>query len=241
MVVRGRRGVPQQVGAVAARALLRVGHAVPQLERALEVALGLAEREDALGAEPGRDRRAERARDVVGGVPVACELRRHRGRRNVAEQRGVALERVGQPGVQVAALARQQVAVDRLADQRVAERVGVARGGHQHLVRDRLAQALPQVRGVELGQPGEQGMAHRVLDRDDAHDLLRVGAEPLDAVEQQVAQRVRQVERALGGRGEQLLGVERVALAALIQAVRQLLGGGLVEDRARPGRRPPRG
>ncbi len=158
-VVGGERRVLEHVDAVAARALGGVRHAVPQLQRALEVALGLAEREHALRAEARGHRRAERARDVVRRVPVAGELGGDGRRRDVAEQLGRLLERRGQPRVQVAALAGQQIAVDRLADERVAERVGVAGARHQHLVRDRLAQPVAQVGRVEIAQRRQQRRA----------------------------------------------------------------------------------
>ena len=138
---------------------------------------------------------------------------------------------VGQPRVQRAALAGQQVAVDGLADERVAERVGLAGARHEHLVGDRLAQALQQVGLVELREGGEQLVAHRVLDADDTHDLLRGLRQPLHARDEQVAQRLGQLVAAVGGGREQLLGVERVALAALEQPVGELVGRRRVEDR----------
>ena len=195
------------------------------------MAPGLAEGEHPLGRQAGGDGRAERARHVVGGVPVAGEdaLDRRGGR--VAHQLAALVDGLRQARVQRAALARQQVAVDGLADQRVAERVGLARAGHDHLVRDRLAQAAQQVGLVEVRQRRQQPVAHRVLDRDRAHDLLRGVGQPLHARDEQVAQRLGQLLAAVGGGGEQLLGVERVALAALEQAVGEVVGGRRVEDR----------
>ena len=165
------------------------------------------------------------------GVPVAGEDARHRGGRRVAHQLVALVDGLREPRVQRAALAGQQVAVDRLADQRVAERVRLAGAGHQHLVRDGLAQPLQQLGLVEPGQRGQQRVAHRVLDADDPHDLLRRGGEPLHARDEQVAQRLGQLLAAVGGRRQQLLGVERVALAALEQAVGEVVGGGRLEDR----------
>ena len=133
--------------------------------------------------------------------------------------------------MQRAALAGEQVAVHGLAHQRVAERVGLARARDDHLVGDRLAQPGEQLGVVAVAQRREQRVAHRVLDRDHAHDLLRGLGQPLHARDEQVAQRLGQLLAAVGGGREQLLGVERVALAALEQAVGELVVRRGVEDR----------
>jgi hypothetical protein len=54
-------------------------------------------------------------------------------------------------------LASQQLAVDRLGDQQMAEHVTVAAGlGQQHLLVDRLPQALQQHRLLHAGDRGQQ-------------------------------------------------------------------------------------
>ena len=122
------------------RALGRVGHAVPQRQRVLELPQRLAGRVDALRLHARRHRRRERPRQVVRAVPVAGELGLRR--------RGVGLHRPRQRRVQRGPLAGQQVLVDRLADERVAERVRPVGVGDEQLVRDRLARAVDHVAGA---------------------------------------------------------------------------------------------
>ena len=127
------RGMPGALGGV--------GHAVPQRERVLEVAQRLAGRVDALRVPcPAATDAAERPRQVVRAVPVAGELGLRRRRR-------VGLHRPRQRRVQRGPLARQQVLVDRLADERVAEGVGPVGVGDEQLVRDGLARAVVHVAG----------------------------------------------------------------------------------------------
>ncbi len=174
--------------------LLGVGDALPDLDRALEVAQRLAVGEDALRGLTRLDRGGERARQVVGGVVVHGELGRDAAGRQLAEQPRVELERLGDRGVQRRPLARQQVVVDGLADERVAEGVravvagdqhvaghGLAGGGHQLVGRDGLLHRLEQA--VLEGALGDGG---------DAHDGLGGAGQALDAGEQRVAQRLGQ-------------------------------------------------
>ena len=229
----GRRGVAQHVDAVAARALLGVGDAVPQLQRALEVALGLAEGEHALGGQ-ARPRPRRRARAATSCAAFQWQARIAGDRRGgrVAHQLAARVDGLGEPRVQRAALARQQVAVDGLADQRVAERVRLARAGHEHLVGDRLAQARAAAR-PRRGRTARRAArgASGARPRSTRTTSCAAAGQPLDARDEQVAQRLGQLLAAVGGGGEQLLGVERVALAALEQAVGELVGRRRVEDR----------
>jgi hypothetical protein len=131
----------------------------------------------------------------------------------VAELLDAALQRPGVGGVQGAALHRQQVVVDRLLHQGMAEGVGVAGlVGRQHVTADRLAQQPHQLLGV-LADHGRQqlvvdpGAGHR---RHLQHPLGRFG-ERGHPGQHQVAQDQRQPGPLQVG-GQQLLGEERVAL-----------------------------
>ena len=166
-----------------------------------------------------RHRGRERPRQVVRAVPVAGELGLRR--------RGVGLHRPCQRRVQRGPLAGQQVLVDRLADERVPEGVRPVGVGDEQLVRDGLARAVVDV-------AGEHGLQQLVADRPlghgrHAHDLLGGARQALEAPEQRVAQRGRELA-GVGGGGQQLLGVEGVALRPRVQAVGQAGIGLVVED-----------
>ena len=114
--------------------------------------------------------------------------------------------------VQGGPLPRQEVAVHGLVAEGVAERVVVARGHHQ-LLAHRLAQRIVDRHRVGAGDLAQQCVAEPPPDdRGDAQQLpcLRVGAG--DALEDEVADRGRQVVTATGG--DELLDEERVALGA---------------------------
>ena len=94
-------------------------------------------------------------------------------------------------------------------------------------MRDRLARAFDDV-------AGDDGLQQRVTDRalghgGDADDLLGGGRQALEAAEQRVAQRGRELA-GVGRGGEELLGVEGVALRARVQPLDQLGIGLVVED-----------
>ena len=210
----------------------RVGDAIPELEHALEVTLRRLVGVHALGGEAGRGARAERAAQVVGGLPVARELGGHRGVGRLAQHLRPRLDRAGDRRVQGGVLARQQVAVDRLADQRVAEPVLVAGVDHQHLVRDRLARAVHHLGGREAGDRFEQLVPGGTIEHgDDADDRSGGVRQLLDAGEQDVAQRLGQHPAlAVLERRQQLLGVERVALGARVEPVGELVRRRLLQD-----------
>jgi hypothetical protein len=188
------------------------GRAVPQLDCALVVRVGLGERREAPGLGAGLRGGRERGRQVVRRVPVVGQLGGDAGwgRR----QLGLGLERARQRGVQRAALARQQVVDERLAHERVAEAVGAGVGiADDDVVRHRLAQARDEVVRAEVRGALEQAVAHpRPGDRGDAQRRLRGRAQRLDPQHQRVDE-VRR-EPLARGRGGQLLGEERVALGA---------------------------
>ena len=128
-----------------------VGHARPQLERALEERRALAVGLDVHRRPAGAHRGGQRGRLVPGREVMVrdrgCALRA--GRR-------AGLARLREPPVQVGALAGQQVVVHGLAQQRVAERVAIA-VGHDDVSGHRLAQGVAQRARLQL----RDGLEHR--------------------------------------------------------------------------------
>ncbi len=85
------------------------------------------------------------------------------------------LERPSQREVQLASLARQQVVVHRLAQQRVTEAQAGRLAGHQHLLGDGLAQRHVQRIGLDPAHLGDHWLVERAAGGDHASRRLRVG------------------------------------------------------------------
>ena len=143
-----RAGGPHQqvdvVEAVAVGQRLGLGDALPQLQRTLQQLGGVG-----LGVGGGRrvggaDRRPQRLGLVAGAMEVVGDRRREP---RAAVSRQPRLQRACDRAVQLGALAGQQVVVDDLAQQHVAERVAVAVVDGDDVAGDRVAQRGPQ-RGV---------------------------------------------------------------------------------------------
>ena len=190
-----------------------VRHPAPQLQGLGEVAEGLAGGEHGGGVVGRPDQRRQPAGQVVAGQAVPGQLGR-RGRGVVAEGSAVGQQpRVG--GVQAGPLARQQVAVDGLLEQGVAEPVALGGGaGHQHLPGDGVAQPPLDLGLGPAGGRDQQLVADPAAGhRGHLEDLLGQVGEALDAAEEHVGQGVGQGDVGPDGAGrDQLLGEERVAL-----------------------------
>ena len=194
---------------------------VPQLQRALVVGDGLREREARLGRDRRRDRRLERARQVMGRVPVIGDLGGMGGVTVPARLQGLREGRV-----KARPLARQQVVVDHLLEQRVAERVALDAGvrvGHEDLPRHRLAERKVDGLLVQAAGHRQERWVDPLTRRGGhAQELLGGVAQVRDSGEQHVAQRRGQGGPAVAvGRGEQLLRVERVATGPLVDRLDQ--------------------
>ena len=144
--------------------------------------------------------------------------------------------------MQFAALAGEQIVVQRLPQERVAEAEAPVVAGHEHLLGDGLAQRRLDRFALEARDVGERRLVERAPDRDRARDLLRRLRQPLDPHQERVTQALRGGAPAVEAGGEQLLGEQRVALAALEQSLEQVARGRVAEDvrqrlaRARRGR-----
>ena len=165
----------------------------------------------------GREGRLECMRQVVGRKPVV------RQRRIPAAAGPHRLDRHGKPGVQAVAFAGQQVAVDRLAHERVPEDEVVATivDRNHDLVVDRIAKAPVRVDDVDV----HHGRHHRAREpaargRRDAQEFVRIASEPchprLDGVQERLWQhRVGSAER------DELFREERIPVRSLVDAVDQ--------------------
>jgi hypothetical protein len=143
----GCRGA--ELGEVGLQELGRVRHGLPQRERPLDVRECFCQAEDALRLACGFDRGGRRLGAAARRRPVGRELRRLCG--------CAARELVGEPRVQLLALAGQDGRVDRLRQQGVAEAEAAGRlGGDQDAVRDGLAQRPAQVALWQRGHGAEQ-------------------------------------------------------------------------------------
>ena len=143
---------------------------------------------------------------------------------------GAALERAGEREMHVRPLARQQVVDHDLAQERVAEQVAAFLVGDDQLRRDRFAERVAQRARVDARRVGQRLVVQAAAGGEHAQRLLGVGGEPLDPQHQRVAQRRRERAAAVRARRQQLLGEQRVALAAREQPRDQVVSGRRAED-----------
>ena len=203
-------GAARQVDPVHPGTGLGVLHAVPDVERVLEVALGLRERADPGGGAAGRGRRRERLGELVGCLPVMRELRgRHRGapagqiglvaRAPARSRRATARARpAGRPRTRPRAAARGGTRTRR-------RRSGSGRGGSRPLDSASSSSGSGSPAVAESRRCGTLAPAH-------AATRNAAGASSgnrSNAGQQRLAQRVWQLGHSCG---EQLLGQEHVAL-----------------------------
>ena len=142
-------------------------------------------------------------------------------------------QRGGEPGVGAHALARQQVVVDRLAQQRVPEPVALALVGHEHLVGDGLAQRRLDLGGGQGGHPEQQRVGDPAAgDARDPHQLLGAGGQLVEPGGEHVGEGPGQLGQAVratavgGGGGEELLGEVGVAVGAAVHVEHHLARDG---------------
>ena len=132
--------------------------------------------------------------------------------------------------MQLDALAGEEVVVQRLAQQCVTEAETAVFVGLEHLLGDGLAQ-----RGVQRAMFDAGGLAdHRLVqgpaDGDDPGGALGHFGQALDPQHECVAQALGRGAAAVEARRQQLLGVQRIALAALEHALDQIRAGRVAEN-----------
>ena len=140
------------------------------------------------------------------------------------------LQRARQSAVHLRSLARQQVVVDHLAQQRMAEAVALVVHRDDDVARHRLAERVAQAGRVEPRHGGHERVVRGGLAGEPADQLLGRRREPLHAQHQRVAERGRQRAAAVEAGGEDLLGVEGVPLAAPVDAPDELRLGPVRKD-----------
>jgi hypothetical protein len=186
------------------------------------VAVRLGGGAEALRLVAGPERGGERAGDVVARHAVVREL---------GGGPGHAGQQARQPGVQPGPLPRHQVAVHRLAQERVPEPVAVGPVGRQQLVARRLAQRrLVSVVGQAGGGPDQVVGAAAGHGGHPQHPLRRV-RQAFHARQQQRGEPGRQRAVGVRRRGQELLGVVGVPFGPFDQGVEG--GGGLGQRGAR--------
>ena len=131
------------------------------------------------------------------------------------------LERPGERRMEAGPFAREQVVVDGLLDQRVAERVALHAGrrvGDEDLALDALAQGVVQGAFIDGERLSEQRRVDALTGRrGHAQELLGGLGQIGDTGQEHVAERRRQVRPPIVARGdEQLLGEERVAVGTSV-------------------------
>jgi hypothetical protein len=222
--VQGVRGAHQQLGPLDAW----IGQPVVEPQRPLELfgRVGVSVHPLCFPArlKGGRERLDRHA----AGVPV---VRQERPAHVLVQPPGP-LDRPRRVKMQPLTFAGQQIVVERLAHQRVAEPARVA-VDHQHLVQDGLTQRCSHRLAGDLLQ---QHVVHLVAQHgcDVQHRLCRLG-QPLDTGQDYVGQRGGHAVVDVAG-GHELLDVERVAVAARKQFVHDLVGRRIVADLAeQPG------
>ena len=124
-----------------AELVLSIGYLVPELERGLEMPLGVCKSVRGFRLEASLYRSGQGAGRLVSPHPVISKPRCACAEIGIAGLR-VFGERLGESGVQLGALARQQIAVERLLRQGMPEGVRL-RGGvwNQYLMRDGFAES----------------------------------------------------------------------------------------------------
>ena len=219
-VMGGRHRLLEHAHVVRVDPLGGVRHLIPQLEHAGQQGepLGGRDRPARLrGRPPGADQRPGR---VVRRVPVVSHLDGGPAGRN---QRRVGVDGLGEPAVQAAVLARQQVVVHGLADQLVPERVAVTAGvqhvgGHRGTYRAgqrRVVQAAHRGRAARARSYAPPALATR------SNSWVSSGSLP-DALQQQVTEGLRQLPAYLAVTAEQRLDEQRVALGPVVQRLGQV-------------------
>ena len=201
----------------------------PELEHAFEVLERLG-RPRYGRCIPGRvDRRLQRLDRPPGRRPVVRQLAGDRACRKGS----VAAEGAGETRVELLALARQDGGVDRLGQQRVAEPERSRRlVGDEHLVLDRPAQRLDELRLGQRSDRGEEPVRNVAPGgRSDPQQRLGFAVEAGEPLQQHVAESPwKRLLAPFGGRDE-LLGKEGISLRALADLGHALGGQRRLGDR----------
>jgi hypothetical protein len=191
---------------------------VPQLKRLEVVERGLLGAPDAPGVVARAQAGREGGRVVLGEAGVAGEL-------GGSPARAALLQGLGVRRVEAGALAGQEVVVDRLGEQRVAELVEVVAARHQDVPLDGVAHRPVELGRGQLDDVAQGGVGDPAPgDGRGAHHRDRGVVEPLEADQEHVGQVLGDPAVASRARTDQLLDEERVALGPGDDVADPLLG-----------------
>jgi hypothetical protein len=173
---------------------------------------------------PRTDEGRQHLRRDVGSEPVLCELHLA-GKLGTRTDVWIGGHRGGNRQVTSNSLGRQEVVVDSVALQRVAELEALALAyseGHEHIRPHGLAKARDEAGFIELDHPGEESVIEAAAcHRRGPNHFLRLRRQWVHAREHRLAQRVRKRRRRCRPSGEKLLREEGVAVASVDDLIEQ--------------------
>ena len=205
----------------------RVRDPFPEQERSLEVRLRVGQRIHRLGRESGPDRGVESARQILCRLPVIGELGCHGP---LVGHDLLLVDHLGERGMDVDALARQEVVVRRLLDEGMPEGETIITFADQDLRLQRLAERCRERVVVESADRCQERRSDAwTCGGRDADQLPGWFAERAETLREDLGQRVRK-PAGRGFRREQLLREEGVTARACIDPVDQLGIGLGTED-----------
>ena len=140
------------------------------------------------------------------------------------------LERARKREVELSTLAREQIVVDDLAQEGVSELEAPVVAGDEDVLGDGFPEGFLKVGELDPLELGDQLLLEPAADRDPAGGALGIRGEPLDPEHERVTEALGEGAPAVEPSGHELLGVERVALAAVVQPVNQSVSGSLAQD-----------
>ncbi len=196
-----------------------LGGGVDHLQGVLVVVGALVVASNAYGILGRLDVGGEGASQVTGGRGVHRDL-------GGGPLRSVSGQRADVGEVDAAPLARQQVVVNSLGEQRVAEPVGVSGHLGEHLVVDRGPQGVVELRRRKADHGSEDLVGDAAARaRRGAYDEAGVVVESVEPDEEQVGESLGQGRLDVGEAGvDELLGVERVAGGAAYDRLDAFIG-----------------
>ena len=189
----------------------------------------VAEREHPLRRPSGAQQGRQRPAPIACLVPVVSQLGGHR---RIDVEAGVdRFDRCGDRGMQRQPLAWQQLLVGGFPEEAVAELHDLVVARQQQVAVDRLPQRGSHLGLLHVGDDRQDVVSRGLTgDGDDAQQVSRRGRQAADSGQQRLSKGQTHALLAALLHGEQLLGEEGVAPAALVQASDEGAVGRVAED-----------
>ena len=127
------------------------------------------------------------------------------------------LQGPGQGQVKLTALPGKQIVVESLPQQRVTEAEALILVGDQNLGGQSLAQCVLDGTAIHAGHRRDRGLGQRTPHGHHSRDTLGTLREALDPGQNGIAQTLRRGTATVEAGHQELLGVERIALAARVE------------------------